>query len=63
MFALHLAGLWLIPGPPHITPLQAVAPAVTVTLITTFIEAVSIAGLDNLTITAAAVLILSLWPF
>jgi len=31
--------------------------------VTTVIEAVSIWGLDNLTITAAAVVILNWWPF
>jgi hypothetical protein len=31
--------------------------------VTTLIEAVSIWGLDNLAVTAAAVLILNWWPF
>jgi hypothetical protein len=30
---------------------------------TTLVEAVSIWGIDNLTITAVAILILSFWPF
>lgn len=62
-FAFTWLALWLIPGPPSITPIEALAPALVVTAVTTIIEAVSIWGLDNLTITAAAILILSLWPF
>lgn len=55
--------LWVMPGSPDITPLAALAPALLIMLVTTVIEAVSIWGLDNLTVTAAAILILSLWPF
>jgi phytol kinase len=55
--------LWVVPGPPIITPAAALLPAMVVTIVTTLIEAVSIWGLDNLTITAAALLILSFWPF
>lgn len=55
--------LWLVPGPPQIQPLTAVLPALVVTVTTTLIEAVSVRGLDNLTITAAAILLFSLWPF
>lgn len=55
--------LWLIPGTPTISPLVALGPAVAIMGSTTLIEAVSIWGLDNLTITGAAILILSLWPF
>ncbi len=55
--------LWLMPGQPTITPLQAFPPALVIMVVTTLIEAVSIWGLDNLTITAAAILILSVWPF
>lgn len=62
-FIFTWLALWMIPGSPTITPLQAIAPALTVTVVTTLIEAVSIWGLDNLTITAAAILILSVWPF
>jgi phytol kinase len=62
-FIFTWLALWLIPGSPAITPLQALAPALVVTIATTFIEAVSIWGFDNLTITAVAILILALWPF
>lgn len=55
--------LWVVPGLPLITPLQALLPALILSIATTFIEAISIWGLDNLTITAVAIFILSLWPF
>lgn len=55
--------LWVMPGLPIVTPLQAFAPALVIMLVTTLIEAFSIWGLDNLTITAAAILILTVWPF
>jgi phytol kinase len=55
--------LWALTGPPELEPLQAVAPALTVVLLTSIVEAVSVWGLDNLTVTAAAILILTLWPF
>lgn len=54
--------LWVMPEPPHITPLAAVLPALVVTIATTLVEAVSIRGIDNLTITAVALLILNFWP-
>jgi len=52
-----------MPGLPNLTPAQALLPALVVSIITTLVEAVSIWGLDNLTITATAVIILALWPF
>lgn len=55
--------LWVMPGAPGIAPAAAVLPALVVMVVTTLIEAVSIWGLDNLTVTAAAIMILSLWPF
>lgn len=55
--------LWLIPGPPDITPVAAVLPALATLVATTITEAVSPWGLDNLTVTAAAIIILKLWPF
>ncbi len=55
--------LWFMPEPPAITPLGAVLPALTVMVATTLVEAVSIRGIDNLTITAVAILILNFWPF
>ncbi len=55
--------LWLPAGVPTMSPLVAFFPALIITLVTTVIEAVSIWGLDNLTITAAAILILQFWPF
>ncbi|MCP4363068.1 MAG: hypothetical protein GY796_34125 [Chloroflexi bacterium] len=55
--------LWLVSGSPEISPLAALAPAVVVSLAAVLVEAISIWGLDNLTVTAVAILILSLWPF
>jgi dolichol kinase len=55
--------LWLVGGPPQISPAAALLPALAITIATTLVEAVSIWGLDNLTITAVAILILQVWPF
>ena len=55
--------LWVMPGLPDLTPVAALLPALTVSLVTTLVEAVSIWGLDNLTITAAALIILQFWFF
>lgn len=55
--------LWIMPGMPELTPLSAAAPALVIALATTLVEAVSIWGVDNLTVTATATVILSLWPF
>ncbi|MDT8307848.1 MAG: phosphatidate cytidylyltransferase [Anaerolineae bacterium] len=55
--------LWLIPGQPVISALAALGPAAAIMAGTTLVEAVSIRGLDNLTITAVAILILISWPF
>lgn len=55
--------LWVMPGGPVITPAAALLPAFVITLCTTFVEAVSVWGIDNLTITAVSIFILSLWPF
>ena len=55
--------LWLIPGSPAVSLLGALAPAIAIMGSTTIIEAVSIWGLDNITITTAASLILLSWPF
>lgn len=62
-FVFTWLALWLIPGTPVISPITAVFPALVITITTTLVEAVSIWGLDNLTITAVAILILKLWPF
>lgn len=55
--------LWLVPGAPDITLQTAVLPALVITIATTFVEAISIWGLDNVTITAVSILILKLWTF
>ncbi|MCB8942587.1 MAG: hypothetical protein H6658_02310 [Ardenticatenaceae bacterium] len=62
-FLFTWLALWLIGGSPAIAPATAVLPALVITIITTLIEAISIWGLDNLTITAVAILILQYWPF
>ncbi|MCP4427465.1 MAG: hypothetical protein GY803_23495 [Chloroflexi bacterium] len=55
--------LWVVGGPPEISAATALAPALVVTAVTVLVEAVSIWGIDNLTITAVATLILMVWPF
>jgi phytol kinase len=55
--------LWITSGTPDLAPLEAILPAVVVMAATTLTEAVSPWGLDNLTVTAAAFVILSVWPF
>jgi phytol kinase len=62
-FLFTWLALWRVPGPPEITPLMALLPALVVTICTALVEAVSLWGIDNLTITAVAIVILSLWPF
>ena len=56
-------GLWLMPGFPNLTAGQAILPAIIVAIITMFVEAISIWGIDNLTITAYAIFFFLLWPF
>ena len=55
--------LWIMPGTPMLSAVDALAPAFVVALATAFVEAVSIWGVDNLTVTATAMIILALWPF
>ena len=55
--------LWLVPGPPQTSPAPALVVAFVIMGSTTLVEAVSLWGLDNLTVTGAAVAILALWPF
>jgi phytol kinase len=66
-FAASLLWTWLaltlVGGPPSVTAAGALLLALLVAAATTVIEAISILGLDNLTITAVAVLILSSWSF
>lgn len=62
-FLFTWLALWIIPGPPGINPVTALLPALVITLVTTLVEAVSIWGLDNLSITAVSIFLLSIWPF
>jgi len=62
-FVATWLALWVMPGGPDVTPAAAVAPALVIALVATLVEAVSIWGLDNLTVTAVAIMILKLWPF
>ncbi len=62
-FIFTWLALWLMPGAPDISPVGAILPALAIMGVTTLIEAVSIWGLDNLAVTAAAIIILRLWPF
>lgn len=55
--------LWLLPGQPTLSGGGALLPALIVSLATALIEAISIRGLDNLTVTALAIAILYIWPF
>ncbi|VAW30830.1 hypothetical protein MNBD_CHLOROFLEXI01-1234 [hydrothermal vent metagenome] len=55
--------LWGMDGTPDLSLAAALLPALLVTAVTTLVEAISIWGLDNLTITAVAILILQAWPF
>ncbi|MFQ5400905.1 MAG: diacylglycerol/polyprenol kinase family protein [Anaerolineae bacterium] len=55
--------LWGMGGTPQVTPAAAFLPALVVAGVGTLVEAVTIWGLDNLTITAAAGLVLASWPF
>lgn len=62
-FIFTWLALWAVAGTPAITPTEALLPALVITLVTTAVEAISILGVDNLTITAVSVFILSIWPF
>ena len=62
-FVFTWLALWVMPGLPDITPVAALLPALVIMAVTTLIEAVSIWGLDNLAVTAAANVHPSLWPF
>jgi dolichol kinase len=53
----------LVWQPPAVTFAAALLPAFLIALTTTAVEAVTIAGLDNLTVTVTAVLLLTVWPF
>jgi hypothetical protein len=55
--------LWLVNGSPDLSPTAALLPALVIAGAAALVEAVSVWGLDNLTVTAAAVLILLIWPF
>lgn len=62
-FLFTWLALWVMGGLPEISPMAAVFPALVITIATTIMEAVSIWGIDNLTVTAVAILILTYWPF
>lgn len=55
--------LWLMPGAPELTLAQSFLPALIVASLTSLVEAISIWGLDNITVTAAAAYVLAQWPF
>ncbi|PIE79516.1 MAG: hypothetical protein CSA11_11840 [Chloroflexi bacterium] len=62
-FLFTWLALWIMPGMPDITPLATIVSALVVMVAATLVEAVSIWGIDNLTITAVAILIFHFWPF
>jgi phytol kinase len=55
--------LWLPDLPSRLTPVTAVLPAVLVSAGAGLAEGITVRGLDNLTVTAVAVLVLSLYAF
>lgn len=55
--------LWIMPGTPELSATQALFPALVVAGATAVVEAFSSWGVDNLTVTATAMIILALWPF
>lgn len=62
-FVATLIALLLYPSPYALTLATALPLALVLIAVTAVVEAVSIAGLDNLTITGTAIGILLLWPF
>ncbi|MDX1413136.1 MAG: hypothetical protein R3293_03040 [Candidatus Promineifilaceae bacterium] len=62
-FVATWLALWLMPGQPDLSRAQAIAPALVVSLATMLVEAISIWGLDNITVTLTALFILNAWPF
>jgi len=62
-FVATWLALWIIPGMPALTPAEALLPALVVAFFTAIVESITIWGLDNLTVTATAMIILSLWFF
>lgn len=53
--------LVLIPGPPALSLLAAVLPALIMVTAAAVIEAISVGGLDNLTVTGTAIVVFGLW--
>lgn len=62
-FITAYLALVLIPNPTPITPATALLPALVMTALATVVEAISIRGIDNITVTVVAVFVLSIWPF
>jgi phytol kinase len=62
-FLFTWLALWLMDGPPQLEPASALLPALVISITTALVEAISIHGLDNLIVTAVAILLLSTWPF
>ncbi len=61
-FVFTWLALWGMPGAPELTPGAALAPALTTVVLAAGVEAVAVAGLDNLLVTAVALGVLSFWP-
>jgi phytol kinase len=53
--------LVIIPGAPYLTPLEAIIPALVMVTAAAIVEAISIGGLDNLTVTGTAILVFGFW--
>ena len=60
-FLSVLLALWLVPGTPVFSPVAAVLPALALAVISGLIEGLTPGGLDNLTITAGAIVYLSMF--
>ena len=55
--------LWIMPGSPQLTPIEAILPSLVTIVAATLTEAISPWGLDNLVVTAVSMLILGAWFF
>lgn len=61
-FVFTWLALWGMPGAPNLTAGAALAPALATVVLAASVEAIAVAGLDNLLVTGVAVVVLSLWP-
>lgn len=55
--------LWVNPGSPELSPQESFTPSLVIALVTSLTEAITVFGLDNLTVTAVSIVTLSLLFF